>query len=106
MPNPVRPAAEDHDSGFTTEWPNLILSYYRPACGFTHRRFIRRVVIRRIRLKLRGTGIHELKDWHDAERLATFANSPLARVPNARELPVDEPVLLGGEEQVVVGGIE
>src|SRR5262245_2171495 len=70
---------------------------------FRRRRLVRRVIIRRKRLELRGARVHQLEDRLHAAGLPRPAHLRLARVPQVGELAVREAVLLRLAQQPRVG---
>ncbi len=66
------------------------------------RRLVGGIIIRGIRLELRGAGVHALVGRHHAQCLAQPANFAFAHPPQVRNLPVREAVLLR-QQQIGAG---
>ena len=83
LPDPVRPAAEDHHL-FRVAWPHLVIALV-----------VGRVVVRRVRFELRRAGVHQSESRHEAKRMALGPHFALGALGEVGNLPVGEPERLG-----------
>src|SRR3989338_3874472 len=117
LPNPIRPAAENHDLPLGTEawgvgrgaWDSISPAPCplppAPFIKNDDRTLIRRVIIRRLRLELRRAGVHEVVDRGQTPVEPPLTDGAFVRAPERCELAVAEALRFGAPQQVDASGL-
>ena len=91
LPDPIRPAAEDHD-----------LAFVGPA-DFVVAGIVGGIVIRRVRLKFRSARVHQPVTRYDTEPLAQCSHFVFRRADERRNLAIGKSKTLGLQQERLLG---